>query len=184
MTAHRLGTSIVRAIATRHEATIDVDSAEGRGSHFTVGFPLRAEVLETSTPAPDFPVAAGPRRKARVLLVDDDRLVLDTHEEILREAGHSVTALASGAEALAHLAGSSSDLVITDLSMPEMSGLDLARAIKRDFPAAPVVMLTGWSVGEQEPEILAAVDQVVNKPCTFDHLIEIVDRAVERRPEF
>ena len=84
-----------------------------------------------------------------------------------------------GAEALDRLAGAAFDLVVTDLSMPGMTGRELAHHVRRKYPRLPIVLLTGDTDAEAER---AHVDAVVKKPFTLDHLDATIQRALDGRP--
>ena len=83
---------------------------------------------------------------ARVLIVDDERSMREFLEILLSKAGHEVESIGDGKEALRRVAGEEYDLVITDLRLGSISGLEILEAVKRYFPATEVVMITGGSV--------------------------------------
>ena len=173
-----LGTSIVYGIVSRHEGEITVESQEGQGTTFRVAFPA-LESAPANAGHLDA-LAPGSCRAARILLVDDDDLVRDMLETALSLAGHQVSASADGTHALSALARDRFDLVITDLSLPGMSGFDIARGVKRAGPAIPVVLLSGWAIQQDSQEVRAAgVDFVLGKPCTIDALLRTVRLAIE-----
>ncbi len=82
---------------------------------------------------------------ARVLLVDDDPFILATLPLVLREAGHEVEIAPNGREALRVLRLSAFDVVLTDILMPEMDGLELLRAVRREMPGTRVLAMSGGS---------------------------------------
>ena len=95
--------------------------------------------------------------------------------------GHTVTEAASGADGLATLAAHPVDCVLTDLGMPEMTGWDVARAVRAQHPLLPIVLLTGW--GEQAPGDVAEMplaDRVLGKPVRLE---ELLDTIAELTPE-
>ncbi len=103
----------------------------------------------------------------RILVVDDEPMIRSMLERMLGDASRSVTAVASGGEALrafeaARARGAPFQAVVTDLGMPGMSGLDLARRIKEAEPGTLVVLLTGSSDDDDEPT--PDVDLVLHKP--------------------
>jgi len=176
-----LGTSIIYGIVTRHEGRIDVVSRVGEGATFVVTLPRFAEELD-ETPALEGG-EDGPVDSARILLVDDDEGVRETYAEALRIGGHEVVATESATEAVAICAGGSFDLVITDLSMNEMSGLELASAIKRDDPSLPVILFSGWALEQTESQALeAGIDLALVKPCRIEELFDAV-RQTARDPQ-
>src|SRR5690606_5353299 len=124
-----LGLSIVRDIARRHEAEVAVDSDPARGSRFSVVFP-RADAArrEGTLAADDAPARRSSARKARLLLIDDEEEVAYALREVLVNEGFDVLATTRPDDALSIVKRPSEalDLVITDMSMPGITGLELA----------------------------------------------------------
>lgn len=104
---------------------------------------------------------------ARILVADDDRLMRTIFADALRAAGHHVGVVANGVEALARLGLESWDILLTDLLMPEMDGLELLERAKQLFPSLDVIMLT--SVGTAEPAVRAL------RSGAFHYLVKPVD---------
>jgi CheY-like chemotaxis protein len=129
---------------------------------------------------PEAEVTQGP---IHVLLVDDDDDNRDLLSEVLETAGFVVARAASVSEALAALAAGPVDVVLTDVGMPGMGGVELARAAKRLAPTVPVIAVTGW--GERD-DIAAArgreIDVVLLKPVDVSVLADTVGELVGRRP--
>jgi DNA-binding NtrC family response regulator len=92
---------------------------------------------------------------ARVLVVDDDRVVRGLIAEILRRAGYDVAAVGDADEALRIAADATIELVITDMTMPGMSGLDLVTAVHAGRPRLPVLIVTGSGADDRVAEALA-----------------------------
>ena len=119
----------------------------------------------------------------RVLLVEDDEDNRELMTEVLEAAGYEVLAASSGAEGLKALSERSVDVVVTDVGMPGMGGLEMARAAKRIAPSVPVVVVTGYS---ERDDITSArgreVDAVLVKPVDPDSLAAIVDEVLRGRP--
>jgi CheY-like chemotaxis protein len=113
--------------------------------------------------------------RPRVLLVDDDALMLDTLRELLGPAGYDVETAASGEEGIDRYRRERFDCVVTDARMRGVSGLIVCRAIKDHDPAAHVVLLTGV---EHDPEEMraAGVDRVLMKPTRRAQILEAVRR--------
>ena len=80
---------------------------------------------------------------SRILIVDDEQLVRDLLDKVLRRSGHEVVATTTADEALTLLAGSRFDLLLTDVVMPGMDGFDLLRRVKNSHPEIRVIVLTG-----------------------------------------
>ncbi|HEY1366254.1 MAG TPA: response regulator [Gaiellaceae bacterium] len=116
---------------------------------------------------------------ARILVVEDDRVVRGLITEILRRDGHDVVAVADAAEALPLAGDDTIDLVVTDMTMPGMSGLDLARALQADRPGLPVLVVTGSRTEDVVAEATASgAAGVVAKPFSHAELRRAVAQAV------
>ena len=122
------------------------------------------------------------RQGTRVLLVEDDDDNRELMAEVLVAAGFEVVAAASGAEGLKTLSERSIDVLVTDVGMPGMGGLEVARAAKAIAPSVPVVVVTGWAERE---DITSArgreVDAVLIKPVDPDALSAAVSDALRSR---
>jgi signal transduction histidine kinase len=159
-----LGLSVVWGVVQRHQGEITVDSAEEKGTTFTLHFPLLDSPQELEPPSA-VPSAV---RGARILIIDDEIMVRSVLSDFLRDEGYTVVEVASGPAGLARYHQELFDLVLTDLAMPGMSGLEVAATIKRHRDV-PVGLVTGWSgkidtaqMGERQ------VDFVVQKPFQLD----------------
>ncbi len=105
---------------------------------------------------------------ARVLLVEDEEMIRETLGEMLGLYRHEVTVAVSGADALRQFRPGAFDVVMTDLGMPGMSGLDLARAIRRQDAAVAIVLATGWGTELGREEVAAAgVNICLAKPLNL-----------------
>ncbi len=123
-------------------------------------------------------MSAEPRR---VLVVDDDDLVRGVVTRIAAEVFAEPVAAASGSEALAALRDGAFDLVITDLRMPGVDGLEIVRWLRAERPATPIVVITGFaSVGDEE-EIGTLGVELLRKPFGAAGLREAIARALAAR---
>lgn len=161
-----LGLAMVYGMTERHGASIELDTAPGRGCRVRLGF--QVEMPGAAAAAAQAPVAISSGR--RILVVDDDPLVLKSLGDILAIDGHAVTAADGGVAGLACFDAAQAgpqpfELVISDLGMPYVDGRKLAAAVKLAAPATPVILLTGWGQhlpgGEGE---CPHVDAVLSKP--------------------
>jgi PAS domain S-box-containing protein len=167
-----LGLAMVYGSMQRHGAEITIESAPGEGTTIRLGFPAHAE------PAPVQVLPVHPPslpRALKILLVDDDPLLLRSLSDTLTSEGHSVSSAAGGQEGIAVFKAALSaqvfDVVITDLGMPEVDGRSVAAAIKAASPGTPVVMLTGWGRRMQEEgECPPHVDHLLSKPPRLETL--------------
>jgi signal transduction histidine kinase/ActR/RegA family two-component response regulator len=168
-----LGLAMVYGMVQRHSAELEIDSAPGHGATMRLIFAAAsAATAETTRVMP----ALAASRPLRILLVDDDPMLIRSLQDSLQEDGHSITATHGGQAGIeaftsALQAGEAFDLVITDLGMPYVDGRKVAAAIKALSPLTPVIMLTGW--GQRliaENEIPAHVDKVLSKPPRLQEL--------------
>jgi GAF domain-containing protein/CheY-like chemotaxis protein len=175
-----LGLSMTYGILSRHGATISVDSVEGRGTTFAMLFPAgtaaKAPVPETQ-PAPAV-------SSLRCLVVDDEEAVGDVVADVLRSAGHTAEVARSAGEGLSRMKAEPFDLVFSDLSMPGMTGWELARAVQEVLPGLPVVLVSGYAV-EVSPEELQAsgVHAVLAKPINIKEVLGVAAAIRPRRAQ-
>ncbi len=156
-----LGLSIAYGIITRHGGSIDVATAPGQGSAFTIRLP----VAGAPPGVPPVDAAPGAPRGAKILLIDDEPHVRDVLADLLASQGHAVLACADGRSGLERLRAEPFDLVFTDLGMPGVSGWEVARLARLARPGIPIVLVTGW--GDQIDRAEArgrGIDFVVAKP--------------------
>ncbi|MEW5734214.1 MAG: histidine kinase N-terminal 7TM domain-containing protein [Thermodesulfobacteriota bacterium] len=165
-----LGLSVVLGIVSALQGVIRVENRPGRGAAFEVFLPA----TELCPEEEGRPAGKPEKRTGRVLVVDDQEHVLFSLRRTLLEAGFSVFACTGGREALQEFARipSSYDLVLTDLTMPEMSGLELAHAIRDTGSRTPVVLLTGYSdMVDRLGALREGVTSILNKPVTGEILV-------------
>jgi CheY-like chemotaxis protein len=170
-----LGLSACHTIAVRHGARLDVQSEPGVGTTFTLAIPPAPELQtgtgHTSTPTlPYRPVAS-----QRILLVDDQPEVRASVGDMLRASGHEVEVVESGEAAVAYGSMHRIDVLITDLGMPDMNGLEVARRFRVVAPAVPVILLTGWGL-DADTTPPGNVAFVLTKPVTLKNLNDAVGR--------
>jgi signal transduction histidine kinase/CheY-like chemotaxis protein len=170
-----LGLAMVYGFARRHNAEVEIESAVGKGTMVSVSFPVPS-AEQSAAPGKGPRLAMPPRM--RLLLVDDDPLLLKSLSDTLQADGHVVVGTNGGAAGItafreAKAAGEQFGAVITDLGMPNVDGRMVAAAIKDASPATPVIMLTGW--GRRllsEEDVPAHVDYVLSKPPKLRELRE------------
>jgi signal transduction histidine kinase len=173
-----LGLSVANSIVQRHGGELSLRPSDGKGTVVTLRLPRAVTGTIAVEPAP---MPAGPT--LRVLIVDDELTVREALADSLAEDGHTVVMAASGPEGLARLAdGAKVDLVVTDLGMPEMTGWDVARAVRTRHPGLPVGLITGWAVAlDISDEERRAVDFIIAKPYTTEALRAVLAGIQPRR---
>jgi signal transduction histidine kinase/HAMP domain-containing protein len=165
-----LGLSVTYGIVQRHNGRIDIDTGLGRGTTVHLTFPAMPPTVRAQPP---LPVPLAETAALRVLVVDDEPEVRTAVADMLGSAGHTTFEAAGGREALAWLDGGQSvDLVLTDLGMPGMTGTDLARSVRGQWPGLRIGLMTGWDETEAPGgEASPAVDFVIAKPFQLPALI-------------
>ena len=113
----------------------------------------------------------------QILVVDDEPAVAETIRMVLAISGHKVEIAGSAEEALTRFEAGKYDLVVTDLSLPKMDGLDFARAIKERAPTQPIILITAYaeSMGG-ESKRLQNVDALMGKPFSLQQLQEALQK--------
>jgi signal transduction histidine kinase/ActR/RegA family two-component response regulator len=161
-----LGLAMVYGIAQRHGVEIDIASTPGAGTIFRLTFPERSPAASEGSATPS---TRAPGR-TRILLIDDDAMLLNSLRDVLVREGHDVTTASGGKQGVetfiaAQRAGQPFPVVITDLGMPHFDGRAVASAIVAAVPGTPVLMLTGWGQRLAEsPAPPADVVAVLSKP--------------------
>jgi signal transduction histidine kinase/BarA-like signal transduction histidine kinase len=170
-----LGLAVVWGIMARHGGEISVESEVGLGTTFTIRFPIPAEL------PPEQDAGAGSRALSgkRVLLVEDNFVILRSLADLLREHGFRVTEAPDGMTALSRIQSESVDLVLTDLAMPGVSGWEVAEACRTRFPDTPIGLITGFG-DRLEPEKIQrhGIQFVLAKPFTTEELLREVTGAL------
>jgi CheY-like chemotaxis protein len=140
-----LGLSMVHGFAAQSGGATRITSRLGSGTSIELWLPVAQADVPVALPAPKPAPAGAPGRPCRVLLVDDDPLVMSSTTAMLEDLGHSVVQSTSGISALTTLRGGTKfDLVVTDHAMPGLTGSELARLIKQSWPSLPIILVTGY----------------------------------------
>ena len=149
------GYGVIHEVVARHRGRLEIESRKGIGTTVRVIFPTSKSVAATARPR-------------RVLVVDDDPMVREVISTYLGEDGYTVELAVNGRDGLEKFCAGDFDIVLTDRSMPEMEGDELAREIKKRKPDVPVILITGFGdIMAETGEKPEGVDIVLSKPFTM-----------------
>jgi len=168
-----LGLSIVHGIVKEHGGAITVDSVPGQKTGFNVFLPQADFQVETPTAQPDRSISM----RARIMLVDDEPLLLRAMHNILISIGCDVATCRDATEALDVFSAYKGrfDVVITDFFMPGLTGLELTEKLKKIRPNIPVVLCTGYADETSREEFISlGVQEVAFKPVSKTRLVNIL----------
>ena len=178
-----LGLSAVYGIIQRHGGTLEIESELGAGTSFCLQLP--ASTLEPAADDPSGESTVDDRSGIRrILVVDDQPIILELLQQQLQEDGHEIETANDGHEALEKLGSARYDLLLTDQSMPGMTGEELAQAAREKHPQLAVVLLTGFGGGDMDMDHeMPGVDIVLGKPATQVDLRRAIVQAMQRPSE-
>ena len=171
-----LGLSIVHGVVREHGGEVELRSAPGEGTAVMVHLPSGPALAAETPRRPHRATGQG----LRVLLVDDEAPIAKVASEILRESGHTVTALTSPEAALEVFtrAPDTFDVLLSDESMPKMTGTALIAALRRTSPALKVVLMTGRDDEDMQRRAASLrVLQVLAKPFGRQDLLDAIEAA-------
>ena len=177
-----MGLSMVHGIVRDMKGVVSVDSEPGKGARFQVLIPVsegRPEEVPAFRPAPR---AGG----AKLLFVDDEEGFTISGSEILAQLGYEVVPAASGHEALEIFETDPDgfDLVITDMVMPKMTGLELAKRLSRLRPGIPIILCTGFSASvDGKAKRNAGIRHTLMKPLLASELTGAIERVMNVNTE-
>jgi CheY-like chemotaxis protein/anti-sigma regulatory factor (Ser/Thr protein kinase) len=176
-----LGLAMVYGIARRHSADIEIESAVGKGTTIRFVFPVPSTPV---TPAAVSTAAFTVPTRLRILVVDDDPLLIKSLRDTLEGDGHVVVTATGGREGIDAFRQASEKsqpfaVVITDLGMPYVNGRQVSATIKGISPSTPIILLTGW--GQRlvaEGNVPEHIDLVLNKPPKLRELREALAQCI------
>ncbi len=176
-TGHGLGLAAVHGIVRAHHGTISVTSSVGRGTTFRVYLPLGAERSEHAIAVPT------PHKKT-LLIVDDNESVRKTLSLVLVGAGYQVMSAENGEEAMliVRARGEEIDACLIDVSMPQMSGVDLFDQIREVVPDAVVIMMSGFERSNRVREATSrGLAGYLRKPFLAEDFEGVLEKLLEER---
>lgn len=173
-----MGLSVAHGIVKSHQGAIDLLSVQGEGTEFNVYFPRVEGGKAHLAPRVD-PASGG---NERIMFVDDEEILVDMTGHLLKRLGYQVTLCTDSVDAFKRFqrAPDSFDLVITDMTMPEMTGKELATRLLASRPELPIILCTGFS--EQISEETAkemGIRAFILKPIVLNHLAKTIRRILD-----
>jgi len=179
-TSTGMGLAVVHGIIKDHKGFVDVHSKQGQGTIFDVYLPLIREAgVQMNLPSLESPPPAG----GSILLVDDEKDIVFLLRQMLQGLGYQVTVRTSSLEALQAFENQPDkyDLVITDQSMPNMTGEELARRLTAIRPQLPVLLCTGFSDFRDQAQLHATgIVGIILKPVLKNDLANTVSKILEK----
>jgi len=178
-----MGLAVVHGIVKSYGGEILIDSTPGRGAVFTVLFPCFDDQAPSDEAAARQDIARG---SERILLVEDEELIIACMQAQLASLGYRVTARQDAREALAEFQNNSDgfDLIITDQTMPHLSGDQFASAVLEIKPGMPIILCTGFSETIDEPSAKAmGVQGFVMKPVGIQEMSDAIRAVLDARAE-
>ncbi|HEY1553183.1 MAG TPA: response regulator [Kofleriaceae bacterium] len=175
-----IGLSLARRLADLHGGTLVAESGgKERGSTFTLVIPAPARAGEADSEA-EAEAARAPASKLKILVVEDNDDIADTLADLLGNLGHRVAVARTGPEGVALVQDVQPDIVLCDLGLPGMDGLEVCRAVRRlELRAQPIMIaLTGWGREDDRRRTSdAGFDHHLVKPIAADQLNDVLRRA-------
>lgn len=173
-----LGLASAYGIVKNHDGIINVYSEPGQGTTFTFHLPMAHAMLSQNAPE----IEATQSGTETVLLVDDEKMILEVAREMLEEIGYRTLVAESGQEALEIFAQEPGhiDIVILDMIMPEMSGGDTYNKLKQIYPEVKALLSSGYSLNENATHILhCGCNGFIQKPFNIEELSRKIRRILD-----
>jgi signal transduction histidine kinase/ActR/RegA family two-component response regulator len=174
-----IGLSMVKEICEQHDARLEVESSPGVGTEFRILFPLNAGAARVKAEKTGILI----NQSLKVLVVDDDARVLRVTEAMLKNEGHQLTCFTDATKAISEALETDFDLVITDFSMPDFTGLQLIKEIRRKKPLQKCLLLSGSNIEEAMFELHELGVRVIEKPLRINNfnefLIDVFQKSLE-----
>jgi CheY-like chemotaxis protein/nitrogen-specific signal transduction histidine kinase len=181
-----LGLSLVARLAELHGGGLFVESKEGQGSRFTVSLPWSmtdssAQIVNDDPPSVEHesvsPATNG-QQSAHILFAEDNEVNIITVRDFLQAKGYRVTVARNGVEALERAKEERPNMILMDIQMPEMDGLEATRHLRTDdkLNTVPVVALTALAMpGDRERCLAAGANEYLSKPVNLKRLVEVIE---------
>jgi len=173
-----MGLAVVDGIVSKHQGSVNVYSEAGKGSTFNVFFPVLDEDVQETEEEP-FDFQGG---NEHIFVVDDESSLLKSLQVILEKLGYRVTTNQSASEALNEfqLHPEKYDLIVTDQTMPDMTGLELTHEIKSINKDIPIILISGFNEKINEKELKqASIAQYLAKPVDMAKLDRVIRLVID-----
>ncbi len=175
-----LGLSVVHGIVKSHHGHILAQSEPGQGTTFYIYLPVDLEHSSITDEVEEMePIPGG---SERIMVVDDEEIVVDVLNRMLRKKGYEVTSFTSSSAAYAHWQENQQryDLLITDMTMPEMTGVELSMKILAQQPEFPIILATGYSETIDEKQAKAiGINGYIMKPIIPSTLCALIHKVLD-----
>jgi signal transduction histidine kinase/CheY-like chemotaxis protein len=183
-----LGLSIVRKLVQLIGGEMSTESTEGEGTTFYVSLPFKLPTPEAVSSKETPPEQSAPGRVSpRVLLAEDEEINRRSCQKLLEKRGYTVTVAINGQEALDLLSKDDFDVILMDIQMPVMDGVEATKAIRSSSVLGaktkiPIIAMTAYAMsGDREKFLAAGMDDYVNKPVDIEALTGVIARAMDTR---
>ena len=181
-----MGLAIVHGVITSHGGAISAASVPGQGTTFTIYLSRLASATLSAGPSSPLTLAPPPRGNERLLVVEDDVALARLAEKQLSGLGYIVRVCTSSGEALTHFQADlqAFDLVLTDQTMPYMTGDVLAQEMRRLRPDLPIILISGYSPLIDAARVQALdIDAFLLKPLSLHELAQTIRQVLTKRRE-
>jgi two-component system cell cycle sensor histidine kinase/response regulator CckA len=179
-----LGLACVEGIVEMHQGLIEVESARGVGSTFTIYIPLAKDRIAAQT-SDELDGAPTQEALGHIMIVDDEPIVLETQTLLLRELGYRVTSFSDSSTAIAYYTQHHDDvdLVILDLNMPNLNGKQCFLELKKVRPEVRTIISTGCNVDSEAQELFkSGIKGLIQKPFPIKKLLQTIIKVLETHP--
>lgn len=178
-----LGLAICKKLVEMMEGELEVTSKKGKGSsfYFTLKFPLATKLCETKD---EIPQRINHTNALNILIAEDDKINQLVISKMLKEKTHKVDIVNNGLEVLKAYEQKAYDVILMDINMPEMNGIDATKKIREkegDGNHIPIIALTAYALkGDKEKFLSNGMDEYVSKPVIMEELLKVIHRVVNK----
>ncbi len=174
-----LGLFLSYGIIDRYQGKIEMDTKPGKGTAFTIFIPISKNLPSESYVEKEIKPAAEIQRKLNILLIDDEEVICSILKKFLEAKGHQVTASLKATEGLGYFKKNKFDVVLSDITMPEMDGIEFIRQIKEQDRSAKVIVITGHVQKAKEDAAKdAGADEILIKPFRNEQLYQTINKVL------